>query len=152
MTEAQDWLKFAVGISAVVTAVGGAWLKWGLPRYRDWRFQFIAARDSIIGRPAVIDTITGEERVPALPGVGMRLATTEEHLGTLTALVGELVRERADVRALDRRVKVVEGDVAVLKAASVERIVGRAESAEAWRTMAEAIKATPDEIVEAEDV
>lgn len=148
MTEAQDWVTLAVGITAVITALGGAWLRWGLPRYRDWRAQFVAARDSIIGRPAVLDTITGEERVPALPGVGMRLATTEQHLGTLTALVGELVRERADVQALDRRVTVVENDVESLKAASVERVVNRVDSAHAWAAVAEAIKAQPDVVVE----
>jgi hypothetical protein len=147
MTEAQDWVTFLLALAGLL-GVLITHFRWVRPRYRRWRSQFIAARDSIIGRPAELDTITGREIAPALPGVGMRLATTEEHLGKLASAVSELVHERAAREALAHRVTVVEDKVETLEAASVERVVNRVDSAHAWAAVAEAIKAQPDVVVE----
>lgn len=93
--------------------------------------------DSILGRPAVIDTITGKELAPALPGIGQRMDTVE----------------RAVIALADQHLKLDdhEGRIKALEEAAVERVVTRAESAQAWQTMEAAIKATPEEDTDATD-
>lgn len=132
----SDALAAALGIVGLITAVGG-WLKVIRPRWRRARAQFIAAKDSIIGRPAELDSITGREIAPALPGVGMRLASIEDHNGRLTEAVASLAKshERLDDH---------ETRISALEVASVERIVTRVESAAGWRAVEEAIRADPD--------
>ena len=140
MDTAQDWLKLGLGLGAAISLIAG-WLRWVRPRYRRGRSQFVAARDSIIGRPAVYDSITGVEREPALPGVGVRLANTEAHLSVLAEAVASIAQSHA--RLEDHEVRLV-----ALEAASVERIVSRAESAAGWRAMEAAARAQPDEVVD----
>ena len=91
----------------------------------------VKIRDSINGRPAVLDTITGAEISRALPGIGQRMDTVERAVATL-----------ADQhRVLDDH----EDRLKALEAAAVERIVTRSESAQAWRAMTAATLATPAE-------
>lgn len=137
MTEAQDWVTFLLALAGLL-GVLVTHFRWVRPRYRRWRAQFIAARDSIIGRPAELDSITGVERVPALPGIGVRMASTEEHLGVLAKAVASIAESHKQLEDHEKR-------ITDLEAARVERIVGRAESAAAYRAMEAAVKAQPDE-------
>ena len=144
MNEAGDWLTFTLALCGLLTVLVG-WLKWVRPRYRRGRTQFVAARDSIIGRPAVYDSITGAEREPALPGVGVRLANTEEHLGTLAQAVATLAESHALLEDHTLRISNHEDRIKDLEEARVERIVGKVESAAAFRAMEAATKAQPDD-------
>lgn len=123
----------ALVLGAVVT-----WLRWLRPRLRNTIGQVGAVRDSILGREAVTDSITGRELAPALPGVGVRLADQERHLGILSEAVATIAASH--VRLEDHETRIVR-----LEAGSVERVVARAESAHAWAAMEAATKATPAE-------
>jgi hypothetical protein len=135
-----DWTAAIIGGSAVLGIVIG-WLRWVRPRLRHLFDQIGAVRDSILGREAVTDSITGAELAPALPGVGVRLAEQEKHLGILSEAVATIAQSHA-------RLEDHEGRIVALEAAAVERVVTRAESAAAWAAMEAATKATPDEVVE----
>lgn len=139
-----------ISIGAAVSLVAG-WWRWVRPRYRRTKGEVTAIRDSILGRDAIRDSITGREIEPALPGVGVRLAATEEHLGVLAEAVASLAQNHVRVDDLERRVGVHDEEIAHLKAADAERIVNRVESVQLLRTMEEAIKAEPDVVVEPED-
>jgi hypothetical protein len=143
VTEAQDWLTFLLALGALLSVLVG-WFRWVRPRYRRTRSEVTAIRDSILGRDAIRDSITGREIEPALPGVGVRLAATEEHLGVLAQAVATIAESH--VRLEDHETR-----ISALEVASVERIVSRAESAAGWRAMEAAAKAAPDLVVEPED-
>ena len=131
-----DLLALGLSLATALTVVAG-WFRWVLPRYRRWRGQFVAARDSIIGRPAELDSITGTELAPALPGVGVRLEALERHLGVLADAVKSLAQSHVQLEDHEDRIQKLE-------IASVERIVTRVDSAAGWRAMEEAVKAQPD--------
>lgn len=129
-------------ICAASAALGGAgkWLigtkrKPGVLRrgHRDVR----ALRDTILGRDPVLDTITGHELSPAVPGLGARMADQDERLDRLTTVVETLADVHVRVDSLETRVTAIEAG------AHLERIVGKVESAQAWRTMEAAITAEP---------
>lgn len=84
----------AAFLTAAAAAVGvlAGWLRWIRPRWRHLRGEAIAARDQLLGRDEIVDSITGRQIAPPLPGVGVRLET-QEHL--LAEVVGA-VRQLAD--------------------------------------------------------
>ena len=144
-----DNTQAVAGITAAVVAtcftIGGLWLKYGLPKWRRTKAQATAAWDSIVGREAVVDSITGKELAPALPGVGVRLdiltdavtKMSDQHV-RIESL--ELSREKTDAELVAHAAAIQE-----LKAATVERIVTKSESAAAWRAI-EAIAHDPDAV------
>lgn len=138
LDETQTLVAIASSGAAVLAAAIG-WLRWVRPRFRRVRADFVAARDSIVGRDPVMDTITGVERLPALPGIGVRMATTEQQLGVLTDAVAKIADSHVRLENHEER-------IARLEAASVERVVTKAESAAAWRAVeAVAQASTPPE-------
>lgn len=130
---APEVAALIVGAAAVIAALTVIWKV--AKRGRDKATRIVGdgvkIRDSIIGREAMVDTITGQQLAPALPGIGQRMDTVERAVATL-----------ADQhRMLDDH----EDRLKALEAASVERVVARAESAQAYRAMEAAINATPAE-------
>jgi hypothetical protein len=130
-------------LTAVVAAVGG-WVKWLRPRFHKIVDEIAKVRDSILGREAVRDSITGAEIAPALPGMGVRMAHQEQQMELLTVTVTKLVDQQMQQQKLEQRVEEHEGRIAKLEADQVERVVARAESAAAFRAIETAIKAAPD--------
>ncbi len=147
MSDAQNWVTFLLGLAALLGVLVG-WLRWVRPRIRRGKSEVTAIRDSILGRDAIVDSITGREIEPALPGVGVRLAATEKHLGVLAESVASLVLMHERIDRVEMHDKVQDARIDKLEEASVERIVSRAESAAGWRAMEEAVKATPDHVVD----
>lgn len=135
MSILNDWAAVFITASAVVGVILG-WLRWVRPRMRRTVHEVAAIRDSILGRDAVVDSITGTELAPALPGVGVRLAETEKHLGVLAEAVATIAESH--VRLEEHEVR-----IAALEAGAVERIVSRADSAAAWEAMRAAAESTP---------
>jgi hypothetical protein len=134
LDQAQVTISVALGICALVGVVV-AHFRWVRPRYRSGKDMFVAGRDSLIGRPAIVDTITGKEISPALPGVGVRLANVEAgQLETRDAL-RHIAAVMEGQQIQDRRIDRLESDVQSLKDAAVERVVAKAESAAAWRAV-----------------
>lgn len=138
--QTQAVIGCLVGAVTILSAVF-AWVRWVRPSYRAAKSDFIAARDSIVGRDAVVDTITGRELAPALPGVGVRLDKQEQQMDLLTSAVAKIADSH--VRLEDH-----EARIAKLEEAAVERVVARAESANAWRAMEKALDAAPPEDIE----
>lgn len=140
MNDVADTL---LAVGAVLALLAG-WARWLRPRWRRVMRDVKAARDSLLGREAVVDTITGKEISPALPGVGARMAHQEQQMDLLTMTVTKLVDQQQHQAALEARVGHVEGRVAALEEAAVERVVTRAESTAAWRAMEAAARNRDD--------
>ena len=127
MLTTQALIASATSILALLGAIA-VWVKRVRPRFRRWGKQWRMARDSIVGRDPIVDSITGVEKSPALPGIGVRMATTETQLGTLTEAVAKIADSHA-------RLENHEGRLNALEAAAVERIVTKADSVAAWRAV-----------------
>ncbi|GAA4117353.1 hypothetical protein GCM10022215_17880 [Nocardioides fonticola] len=120
----KDWLDYGLTVGAFVVLLAG-WYRWGLPRWRRWRRDVVAVRDALVGRDELVDTITGEVRAPALPGIGVRMAAVEESnadlrtaLHTLTqttevlsATVTKLASQDAAIISLTRKVETLDDHV-----------------------------------------
>lgn len=145
LTQLSDWVPVAAGGVAVLSALV-VWLRWVRPRIRATKADFTAAKDAIVGRPAIRDSITGREIEPALPGVGVRLAGLELAIQKLADSHVRLDTQQGQLGALAERTKRNEDDIEILKAASVERVVARSESARAWAAMEAVALSTPDHI------
>lgn len=136
MLDSTQALAGIAGSLVIILGGIGAWVRWVRPGYRRTKADFIAARDAVVGRDAIVDTITGKELAPALPGVGVRLDKQEQQMDLLTTAVAKIADSH--VRLEDH-----EARIHALEAAAVERVVARAESAQAWRAMEKAIDSAP---------
>lgn len=128
--EADLILGLSIGAAGLLAILAG-YYRWLAPRIKRTRSEAVAVRDAILGREAMLDSITGIEVSPKLPGMGQRMATVEE---ALVSLVSSHIR-------LDDH----ERRIGSLEAATVERVVSRVDSAAAFRAMEAAINAQPDE-------
>jgi len=131
------WIGLAVAAATLAGILYAAFLK-ARAAWRRGHRETVAVRDAILGRDAIIDTITRKELAPALPGIGQRMANTEAQMAVITEAVAKLADTHQRLDKHEQRIEKLE-------AASVERIVTRAESAQAFRAMEAAINATPDE-------
>jgi hypothetical protein len=136
----NDWAGAVVVLGSALGIIFG-WLRWVRPRMRTAAREIAAVRDSILGREAVTDSITGAELSPALPGMGVRVAETERHLGVLAQAVATIAESH--VRLEDHEARLVR-----LEEAAVERVVARAESTAAWAAMQAASESKPPEGLE----
>lgn len=118
--QVNELTKVGGGLLAFAAAVLG-WVKVIRPRVRRWLRDFRAALDSLIGREATVDSITGQELAPALPGIGARMAHQEDQMKVLTETVVLLA-------ANGQRIENHEHRIDALERAAVERVVGKAES------------------------
>ena len=102
-------------------------------------------RDAILGREAVLDSITREVIKPPLPGIGTRMARQETRMELLTVTVTKLVDQQVFQQQLAERVDGIEARVEQLEGQAVERIVTKQKSAQAWRAIAAMQGDTDDE-------
>lgn len=119
------------------------------PKWHKARDRFTAAVDSIAGRPAITDSITGRELVPELPSIGKRMESVEvaqietrqaiNHIATLLEVQKELTQR---VDGHDDQLELVGKDIQELKEQAIERIAGKAESISAWRAVEAVAKHT----------
>lgn len=118
-------------IAFAVTAVGAMFgiYRWFRPKWRAISADVQAGRDALVGRDAVVDSITGKELAPALPGIGVRMATME-------TAVAKLVE--TTLRLDDHELRITS-----LEEGAVERVAAKLESAQAWRAVEAVAKATP---------
>lgn len=145
----QDWLD-AIALLGVALATVGGWLKFIRPRIRRARSKVTASFDAILGREEVRDSITGQVVQPALPGIGVRMASVEEAQVHLASAVATLVESQAATNKLTGRVDHVEALIADhadrigrLESAAVERITSKVESTAAWSAV-EAVAKTKE--------
>lgn len=133
----------ALGLIALLSAIAG-WAKLIRPKWRGFKGDVTAGRDALLGRDAIIDSITGKELAPALPGIGQRMAAQEQSTELLVVTVTKLVAHQEHAEKLEKRVDNHDDRLKALEEAAVERVVAKAESTAAWRAMEAATKATPD--------
>src|SRR5690606_34845484 len=100
-------VKLILGVAGVVGVVAGLW-RWGWPRYRMARAKVTGVTDAILGRDAIVDTITGRESALALPGIGGRRASQEQQMEMLTVTVTKLVDQQTHQELLAQRLTAVE--------------------------------------------
>ena len=136
----NESLALLAAIAAGIAALTAIWkaIKRARAATRGAIVDGVKIRDSIIGRGAVVDTITGQQLAPPLPGIGQRMDTVERTVATL-ADQHRVLDDHED------RLKAHAEAIAELKAASVERVVTRAESAAAWRAVEAVAMSTPDD-------
>lgn len=133
-----------VGIAASLVVVLGAvfgWLRWVQPKIRHGLARGGAALDTVVGREAIVDNITGRELAPALPSIGKRMESME---GTVSRLVEVIEGQHQQDKRLDdheRRLKQLEDG-------TIERIAAKAESVSAWRAVEAVAKSTPPDEIE----
>lgn len=127
LDQAQATISAILGGLALTGALVG-YFRYLRPRYRRSKAVLTAARDSLVGREAVVDSITGKELAPALPGIGERMASVE----TVVERIATVIEGQ---QAQDRRLADHESRIKVLEDAVVERVFSKAESAAAWRAV-----------------
>ena len=143
MPDLSPLATLIITLGAVVGVITAA-VKWAWPKWKAFCGKTVAAIDSIVGRDEIRDSITGEVRVPALPGIGVRMAHQEQQMELLTVTVTKLVDQQVHQQRLEQRVDEHDDRIKKLEDAQVERVVSRAESAAAFHAIEAAIKATPD--------
>lgn len=138
----KAWADLAIA-TAVLGGVVVGWIRYIRPRWRRSKAEVVAVRDAILGRDAVLDTITGEERVPALPGIGVRTAKLEQGMELLSVAVTKLADQNAALVSIGRDVTDLQTRVDRLEAAAVERVVAKVESTAAWSAVEAVANTTP---------
>jgi hypothetical protein len=142
-----EYLGLALTLVTLVSALG-VWLRWIRPRVSRAQQEAVAMRDAILGRDSVRDTITGRELAPALPGIGVRMAHQEDQMRLLTDAVSKIADSHVRLENVEARVDRHDEDIAILKAASAERIIARVESSQAWQAVEAVAKSQPPEVEE----
>lgn len=134
----SDGLKVVIligGAGAVVLA----FVKWVLPRWRHAKHIVIAGSHTLVGREAVVDSITGEEISPAILGVGARMANQEQQLAMLTGAVSELAIASRRLDDLETRVTAIE------QGHHLERMAGAVESIQLLKTIEQVAQTERDD-------
>jgi hypothetical protein len=147
VTRLNDSLELVIVVGSALAVVAG-WWRWVRPRWRAFRSKTTAALDSLVGRPAVVDTITGEERIPALPGIGVRMDMQEKQMASLTDTVATLAKVVEHQSRLDGISEDHEKRITALEAARVEQALARKESTAAYRAIEAAAKGGADVTVD----
>jgi len=139
-----------VVLGCVLTALTLAGIiakRWG-PKYRRAKAKAVAGWAQLFGTEEIRHKVTGKVLVEASPGVGVQVNDLKDAVTKLVDLHAQTEALQAAHHGHDRRITKVENDVEALQNNLVERIVGRAESAAAWRAMEAASNSTPDHVDE----
>jgi hypothetical protein len=159
--ESLNWTLAMVGIAA---AAVGLW-RWARPRWRAGKKDAVAMRDTLIGRGPVLDSITGEELSPALPGVGVQMVHTKAQLEFAIGKLHEIEHEvtnndgssikdsvdriEARMRSGDGRFDELAGEIANLR----ETLGTLAQAQPAlWSAVEAVARATPPDYPEGPDL
>ena len=108
-------------------AVLAGWWRWLRPKWRAVRQDSRAIRDTLVGRDAITDSITGKEIAPAIPGIGDRMASQETQTAEIARAVTALAESHRRIDDLDHRVTAIE------QGHQLERLAGKAESVQLYR-------------------
>lgn len=127
------WADFWVIVGTVVgvlVVVVPFFAKRVWPWWHKRRSRREAEHIAIVGRPAILDPMTGKELSPAQPGIAQWMPATNEKIDKLADAVSKLAE--AHVRLDDHEQRITE-----LERARAERVVSQAESAHMWRAIAD---------------
>jgi hypothetical protein len=148
MLEQTDALVGVLGGLVVLLCTLFGWLRWIRPRARRAASRVGAALDTIAGREAIVDNITGRELAPALPSIGERMDTMERTVSLLAQQQAHQVVQDNEIA----EIKVALGNhgdrIQQLEDGTIERIAAKAESVAAWRAVEAVAKQPADEAPE----
>jgi hypothetical protein len=137
-----DQTSMSVGVVLGLLGVAGIIIghfKVFLPWWGGLKGQVVSGRDTLVGRPPIVDPVSKKVIAPALPSLGERLEVHQTEInGSLRDIVALLESQQAQDRRLnDHEDRLGEhgGRIRTLEEAAVERIVTKAESASAWRAV-----------------
>lgn len=141
LADLDQWGLWLAAVGGGFVVLVGA-VRWARPRVRAVTRDSRAIRDTLVGREAQYDSITGREIAPALPSIGQRMADSDERLDRLTAVVETIADSHVRIDALETRVTRIES------IREIERALGKVESIQLMQTMESAIKADPGDTSE----
>jgi len=129
----NDIVALVLGLLAVLGALLG-YLRWIRPRFKRGLGTWVQIRDSLIGREAQHDTITGRE-IPgsALPGIGVRMDNVERGQQQTQKALEHIATLIESQQQQDQRLDTVERRVDALEQAAIERVATKAENVAMWR-------------------
>lgn len=134
----DSWLQFIVLLGLAVATVA-AFIKWLRPRIREVRTDARAIRDTLVGRPAVRDSITNRVVSPALPSIGDRMASQEEAVQKVADAVQQLATTATRLDQHDRRLNRIED------ALQIDRRLDKIEAVQLLRTIETVAQSDPGE-------
>jgi hypothetical protein len=125
----DGWLQAIIVIGAAVTVLA-TFLRWIRPRLRNFFGDLRAIRDTLVGRPAMRDSIT-DRIIPgtALPGIGERMASQEQAVAAMSESVKALVENNQRLDDHERRIERMED------ALHIDRRLDKIESVQLLRTI-----------------
>ena len=158
IADLDGWAQWLLAVGGALALVAGFW-RWFVGTdekpgpWRRTRRVTRAVVDTLVGREATHDSITGEEIRPAIPGIGVRVAAIEQQGNTTSEQLGILTRAVADMAASQERIDSLERNhadlaqrvTAVEQGHFLERMAGKAESIQLFRTIEQVAKNDPDE-------
>ena len=147
-------LQETAGVVTAVTVILGALvvvIRRIRPVWKSLRRDFIAGRDALVGREEIVHPETGRVVVPAVPGIGTRMANVEEAIVAIARHQADIADLKVNDARHDATLAKHAEDIAALKLAQVERIVSKAESTAAFQAMEAVARAQPDLDVDAVD-
>lgn len=103
-----------LSLTAVVAAVAG-WVRWARPRLSRAHRDLTGVRDVLLGREAVLDSITGEMISPPVEGIGQRMASTERQIEQIARTMTTLARTTGHLDRVDKRLADHEARIAALE-------------------------------------
>lgn len=124
----------ALGTLSLLAALTG-YYRWARPKYRNSKQKITGVVESLVGRDAIHDNITGVEIVPALPGIGVRMASVEQNQIETRDALRHIATLLESQQAQDHRLDSLEKRVLNLESASTERVVTKVESTAAWEAV-----------------
>lgn len=127
----------ALATFALIVTLLAGWVKWARPRLTEHLRRERAKDDAILGRPPVLDSITGKELAPAVPALGVRLSNIE---GVIVRLAESDAERKIIITQLtrhDRQIENLDARITRVEEGQLERIVTKAESAQMWRAVAD---------------
>ena len=125
----NGWLQFIILIGAAGTVILAA-LRWVRPRIKNFTGDLRAVRDTLVGRPAMRDSIT-DRIIPgtALPGIGERMASQEQTVADMSKSVRTLVENNQRLDDHEKRIERIED------ALHIDRRLDKIESVQLLRTI-----------------
>ena len=161
-----DWVAVLAGSAAFITALAAGFRWWnrkdgdGQPKAWPRRFQIVLDRalHTIVGRDAILDPDSGRVLKPAQPGMGDRMTKLEhaqietttalgqiaENNRKLTETAAEIAKTNAAIVRVHGRLDEHEDRIQQLEGGTAERIMSRAEAAQAYRVMAALAEQPPE--------